>query len=85
VVLDHDVLALDVSSFGEGFTKCSAKARGALGRPTADEADHRHRLLLRARRDRPRSRRAAQQRDKLAAQYRHSMTSSAMASSDGGT
>src|SRR3954471_17616371 len=39
VVLDHHVLALDVASFVEGFTKCSAKARGALGRPTADEAD----------------------------------------------
>src|SRR4029077_8747437 len=31
VVLDHHVLALDVASFVEGFTKRSAIARGALG------------------------------------------------------
>src|SRR5262249_16387927 len=43
-------------------------------------ADHRYcRLLLRARRERPRSCRAAEQRDEVAP--RHSMTSSASASS----
>src|SRR5262245_13968305 len=31
VVLDHHVLALEVAGFVEGFTKCSAKVRGALG------------------------------------------------------
>jgi hypothetical protein len=31
VVLDHHILALDVASFVQGFTKRSAKARGALG------------------------------------------------------
>ena len=39
--------------------------------------------LLRARRERPRGRCAAEQRDELAAP--HSITSSAMLSSDGGT
>src|SRR5262249_4889392 len=50
----------------EAFTKCSPKARGFLGRPTVDEANHRHRRLLRPRRERPRGRRA-EKRDELAA------------------
>src|SRR5262245_17613484 len=54
-----------------------------IGRPRAKEPDHRHRRLLRARRDRPRHRRTAEQRDELAAP--HSITSSARARSDGGT
>ena len=45
----------------------------------AEKPDHRHRLLLRARRERPRRRRAAEQRDELAAL--HWITSSARASS----
>ena len=50
-----------------------------------EHADAPHPLgLLRARRERPRSRRAAEQRDELAASH-HSITSSARASSDGGT
>ena len=49
-----------------------------------EHADAPHPLaLLRARRERPRCCRAAEQRDELAAL--HSITSSAMASSDGGT
>ena len=48
----------------------------------AAKPDHRHRRLLRARRQRPRGRRAAKQRDELASF--HSITSSAMASSAGG-
>ena len=51
-------------------------------RPAAQEADHRHRRLLRARRQRPR-RRAAEQGDELAPL--HSITSSARASSMGGS
>src|SRR6185295_16351646 len=47
------------------------------------EPDHRHRLLLRARRERPCSRRAAEQRDELAPL--HSITLSATESSVGGT
>ena len=47
----------------------------------AEDADHRHRRLLRPRRDRP-ARRAAEQRDELAPL--HSITSSARASNDGG-
>src|SRR4051794_4220236 len=46
-------------------------------------ANGRHLRLLRTCRERPRSRRAAEQRDELAPP--HSMTSSARASSEGGT
>ena len=49
----------------------------------ASRTHHRHRRLLRARRDRPRRRRAAEQRNELAPL--HSITSSARASSVGGT
>src|SRR5215475_12748901 len=45
----------------------------------AEKSDHRHGRLLRARRERPRGCRAAEQRDKLAPV--HSITSSARASS----
>src|SRR5262249_25180235 len=59
----------------------NAATRGAI--PAADlRLDHRRRRLLRARRERPR-RRAAEQRDERAAL--HSITSSARASSVGGT
>jgi hypothetical protein len=50
------------------------------------KSDHRHRRLLRARRQRPR-RRTAEQRDEFAALHLrgHSITSSAMESTPGGT
>jgi hypothetical protein len=40
-----------------------------VSRLHTDKADAQHLVLLRARRERPRSRRAAQQRDELAALY----------------
>ena len=82
VVLDHHVLAFDVAGVVEAFAERSDIAYGVLGRPAVDEADYRRRLL-RAYRERPCDRRAAEQRDELAA--RHSITSSASASSVGGT
>src|SRR5262249_25104708 len=50
--------------------------------PVDEKSDHRHRLLLCPRHERPCGRRAAEQRDELAAL--HSITSSASASSSGG-
>src|SRR5262245_57404589 len=85
VVLDHHVLALDCAGFVEAFTERGGNARGGIGRPNGDEADDRHRRLLRARRERPHCR-AAEQRDELAALHRcHSITSSASARSRSGT
>src|SRR5262249_28420715 len=62
----------------------SLEMRGRHARAAADVSDHRHRALLRARRERPRSSRAAEQRDELAPPN-HSITSSARARSVGGT
>src|SRR5262245_44471694 len=75
IVLDNHVLTLDVAGFAEASAERSGMASGGIGPPTADEADGRHRRLLRARRERPRGRRAAEQRDELAPF--HSITSSA--------
>src|SRR6516162_3555662 len=75
MVLDRHVLALDVPGFVEAFTERSGNARGGIGRPNVDEADDRHRRLLRPRRKRPSGCRAAEKGDELASP--HSITSSA--------
>ena len=74
-------------------TKPASSSRPRLSPATNDaevsreravkKSNHRHRRLLRARRERPRDRRAAEQRDELAPF--HSITSSARASRVGGT
>jgi hypothetical protein len=63
----------------------SSGARGepSPGAPAMKKSDHRHRRLLRARRERPRRCRTAEKCNELAA--RHSITSSATASSWSGT
>jgi len=81
VKLNCDVLAVNEATFHETAMECRHYDR--LGGDTAKIPDDWHfPLLLRARRERP-SRCAAEQRDELAAS--HSMTSSARASSVGGT
>jgi hypothetical protein len=80
VVLDHHVLAFDV--FIEACTERDGIGHGGVRRPRVYESDHRHRRLLRARRERPCDRRAAESQDELAAF--HSITSSARASRVGG-
>ena len=82
-VFDRDVLALDIAGVFEALAKCAQTLRKRVGRRGVEEPDHRHRRLLRPRRERPRCRRAAEQRDELAPL--HSITSSARASSVGGT
>src|SRR5262249_42342745 len=62
--------------------KCTHPVRKPLSRCGGEKPDHRHRRLLRARRERPRGSRAADERYELAAL--HSITSSARASSVGG-
>src|SRR5262245_45837793 len=83
-ILDGNVLALDVAGFTNALSECGQKAC-TIGkeRPrSAEEPDHRHGRLLRARRERPSRRRTAEQYDELATP--HSITSSARASSMGG-
>ena len=65
-------------------TECGRPVGSGRSRAPAQEPDHRQLArLLRARRERPRGRRAAEQRDERAPF--HSITSSAVASSVGGT
>ena len=65
-LLDNDVLAFDKPFLAQAFAKLRYKLRELLSCRAAEKSDHRHRRLLRARRQRPRRRRAAEQRDELA-------------------
>src|SRR5262249_1921071 len=65
--LDGDVPALDVACFLETIAECSCKRCPRVSRRAVQVSDHRHRRLLRARRERPCRRSAAEQRDELAA------------------
>src|SRR5262249_3576774 len=81
-ILDLDILALDVPGFMNALPEGGRIACTIGGRPeAAEEAYHRHRRLLRPRRERPRHC-AAEQRDELASF--HSITSSARAMKVGG-
>src|SRR5262249_12472090 len=82
-VFDRDVLPFDESGVTQTFSEGSEIERGIVERAEADVSDRRLHLLLRTRRERPRRRRAAEPRDELAPF--HSITSSARASSVGGT
>src|SRR4029077_18520951 len=82
-IFDGHVPPLDIAGFVQATFECHHEWRERFGRSTVEETYHRHRRLLRPRRERPRRRRATEQRDELAAF--HSITSSARASSDGDT
>jgi hypothetical protein len=77
-VVHEDGLVLDISSILKALAESAQKVRGNIGRLATEIPDHRHRWLLRARRERPRDRRAAEQRDELAAP--HSIKGAAMIS-----
>src|SRR5215471_4202864 len=81
-ILDRHILTLDVAGFTNALPECGQIACTISKRRAAEEPDHWHRSLLRPRRERPRRRRAAQQRDELAAF--HSITSSAPSNIDVG-
>src|SRR5262249_51585098 len=80
-VFDGYIAPLLIPGFGEALPEPVHPLRRIAGRNGAEESDHRHRRLLRARRNRP-CRHAADQRDELASP--HSITSSAIASTPGG-
>src|SRR5262249_15936848 len=67
------VLAFGVARFAQAPVECGQIVRHTIGRSAIKKADHRHGRLLRARRQWPRSYRASEQRDELAAP--HSITS----------
>src|SRR5262249_21187248 len=67
-VFDGDVATLDETRCTETLTECGHNEVRVARRQTAEEADHGHRRLLRARRERQR-RRAAEERDEMAAAH----------------
>src|SRR5262245_251186 len=83
-LLACDISLFDEADLGQPPAKCSHKVPRVGGRRVAQKPNHRHPLaLLRTRRNRP-GRRPAEQGDELATPH-HSITSSARASSVGGT
>ena len=75
-LLDDDIASFDEPFLAQPFAEFRHEVRKRRGDRVAKKPDHRHRRLLRARRERPRRRRAAEQRDELAPPD-HSITSSA--------
>src|SRR5262245_63366674 len=75
--LNRDVATFHPTEFAQTLHECGEPLALDQGRGGAQESDGRQLAgLLRARRERPRSRRAAEQRDEVAAAA-HSITSSA--------
>src|SRR5262249_46225955 len=88
---DRDILALDEASFFKALAKSAQRVGEHIRRLAVQESDRRHRALLRvrgARREQPRSGGRGAERSGQAAAAKpraHSITSSAIASSVGGT
>src|SRR5262249_4364695 len=80
---DRHIAAFNEACFVQAFAECRDNTCTQLRYTRIDKSDHLHRRLLRARSERPRGPRSAEQRDELSPS--HSMTSSAVASSLGGT
>src|SRR5262249_1212099 len=80
---DRNGLTLNVTALFETLPKRGQELHVRISRSRAHEANDRYHRLLRARRERPRSGRTAEQGDELATL--HSMTSSATSSRSRGT
>src|SRR5262245_48383478 len=66
-VFDRDVLALDIAGLFQASTERGQEMWVRTGRLGAEPSDHRHRRLLRPRRERPCGSCPAEQRDERAA------------------
>src|SRR5262245_2164759 len=62
---DRDVLTLDESDLFQALAECGKTRCHAIRRPAVEKADHRHRRLLRARRERPCRHTAAEKCDEF--------------------
>src|SRR5689334_20816439 len=82
-VFDRDIVPFRVAGLAQAAAKSLSEIGSVILAQACQKSDHRHRRLLRPSYDRPR-RRAAEQRDELAAPD-HSITSSARARSVSGT
>src|SRR5262245_17904424 len=63
-ILDRDILTIDVTGLPHAAIECSELLAPGSGRAAVEESDNRHRLL-RARRERPSYRRAAEKCDEF--------------------
>jgi len=68
-VFDRNILPLDETCFLQALAERGHEARRVGKRRTAQEANHRHRGLLRARSERPCDRRAGNCFDEIASSY----------------
>src|SRR6266581_7644107 len=69
-VFDCQILSLDVAGFAQSLAERAHKrSRRVAGRPGAEDADHRHRLLLRARSERPCRHRAGEKNYEIASPH----------------
>src|SRR5262249_59712929 len=66
---DRDIFTFDVAGFFQALAKCTQAFREPVGRYGAEEPYHRHGPLLCTYRERPRDRRAAEERDELTASH----------------
>src|SRR5262245_48501611 len=82
-VFDRHIAAVDITGFTQAATERGREIGPVILTERVQEPDHRHRRLLRARRERPRDRHAAEQRDELAPPD-HSITWSARSRNDSG-
>src|SRR5262249_998325 len=76
-IFDDHIAALEIAGFAQSFTDCCHHMSARPWRTTVEISDHRQCRLLRARRERPRGRRAAEQYDEVTSPH-HSITSSAL-------
>src|SRR5262249_16551757 len=68
-IFDRHVLAIDKARLLQALVECAQLIPGRMNRCRVEESHHRHHWLLRARRYRPRDRRAADERDELASPH----------------
>ena len=81
-IFGRDILARNVTGFLQTLAERGREVRRVGKRRTPEKSDHRHRRLLRARREWPCGRSAGEKRNELAPS--HSITSSARAMTDAG-
>jgi hypothetical protein len=65
-IFDRYVLSFDETRISQTFAKCDSELFGCVVLIGAEKSDHRHRRLLRPRRERPRSRHSTEKGDELA-------------------
>src|SRR3977135_1817560 len=68
-VFDRQVLSLDIAVLPQSLTECGQEWGNWAGKSGVEQADHRHRLLLRAQGERPRSRRTGENGNSLASSH----------------